>query len=119
MNSKEYEESFPLNNECGLTFEKDLPVYFARAPARLDVMGGIADYSQSRVLQMTLAAEVMVYTQKKKRTKKFETGYFEIISDLKIKEEHDERVQRRISKIPVHELLDSNSGKLFKYATLS
>jgi len=31
------------------------PVYVARAPARLDVMGGIADYSGSLVLEGTLA----------------------------------------------------------------
>lgn len=31
------------------------PLYFARAPGRLDVMGGIADYSGSLVLQLPLA----------------------------------------------------------------
>src|SRR3954466_2666734 len=31
------------------------PVFFARAPGRLDVMGGIADYSGSLVLQLPLA----------------------------------------------------------------
>src|SRR5439155_365470 len=32
----------------------DSPVYIARAPGRLDVMGGIADYSGARVLELPL-----------------------------------------------------------------
>ncbi|MEX0885125.1 MAG: galactokinase family protein [Phycisphaeraceae bacterium] len=36
-------------------FDADAPVYAARAPGRLDVMGGIADYSGSLVLQMPIA----------------------------------------------------------------
>lgn len=36
-------------------FEKGRDVFVARAPGRLDVMGGIADYSGSLVLQMPLA----------------------------------------------------------------
>jgi L-arabinokinase len=35
-----------------LFFEAGTPVFVARAPGRLDVMGGIADYSGSLVLQM-------------------------------------------------------------------
>jgi galactokinase len=33
----------------------NVPLFFARAPGRLDVMGGIADYSGSLVLQLPLA----------------------------------------------------------------
>ena len=36
-------------------FASDSPVYIARAPGRLDVMGGIADYSGARVLELPLA----------------------------------------------------------------
>jgi L-arabinokinase len=36
------------------------PLYFARAPGRLDVMGGIADYSGSLVLQLPLAVATTV-----------------------------------------------------------
>src|SRR4029079_19317199 len=36
------------------------PLYFARAPGRLDVMGGIADYSGSLGLQLPLAVATTV-----------------------------------------------------------
>jgi len=36
------------------------PLFFARAPGRLDVMGGIADYSGSLVLQLPLAVATTV-----------------------------------------------------------
>ena len=36
-------------------FSTDAPLYVARAPGRLDVMGGIADYSGALVLQLPLA----------------------------------------------------------------
>jgi L-arabinokinase len=36
-------------------FDGEGPVYVARAPGRLDVMGGVADYSGSVVLEATLA----------------------------------------------------------------
>ena len=37
-----------------------MPLFFARAPGRLDVMGGIADYSGSLVLQLPLSAATSV-----------------------------------------------------------
>ena len=36
-------------------FQEELDLYIGRAPGRLDVMGGIADYSGSLVLQLPLA----------------------------------------------------------------
>ena len=39
------------------------PVWVARAPGRLDVMGGIADYSGSLVLQLPLAQACHVACQ--------------------------------------------------------
>jgi galactokinase len=44
-------------------FEPDKPITMARAPGRLDVMGGIADYSGSLVLQWPLAEATFVAVQ--------------------------------------------------------
>jgi len=44
-------------------FDVHAPLYVARAPGRLDVMGGIADYSGSLVLQMPLAVATFVAVQ--------------------------------------------------------
>lgn len=44
-------------------FEQGRPVYIARAPGRLDVIGGIADYSGSLVLEMPLASATLVAVQ--------------------------------------------------------
>ena len=47
----------------GRFFYPDLPVVATRAPGRLDVMGGIADYSGSLVLQLTTAEATFVAIQ--------------------------------------------------------
>jgi galactokinase len=44
-------------------FARDRALVFARAPGRLDLMGGIADYSGSLVLQLPLAAATFVAVQ--------------------------------------------------------
>jgi galactokinase len=44
-------------------FSAERPVYIARAPARLDVMGGIADYSGARVLELPLAVATSALAQ--------------------------------------------------------
>ena len=44
-------------------FEPGTPVSIGRAPGRLDVMGGIADYSGSLVLQMPIAEAALVAVQ--------------------------------------------------------
>jgi L-arabinokinase len=44
-------------------FTADRPVAIARAPGRLDVMGGIADYSGSLVLEMPLACATFALAQ--------------------------------------------------------
>ena len=44
-------------------FESDSDVFVARAPGRLDLMGGIADYSGSLVLELPLAAATLVAAQ--------------------------------------------------------
>lgn len=43
--------------------QEEAPVYIARAPGRLDIMGGIADYSGSLVLEMPLAVATLVAVQ--------------------------------------------------------
>jgi L-arabinokinase len=45
-------------------FAADAPLYVARAPGRLDVMGGIADYSGARVLELPLACSTTVLLQR-------------------------------------------------------
>lgn len=50
-------------NEHGDFFEPAAPIVIARAPGRLDLMGGIADYSGSLVLELPLAAATFVAAQ--------------------------------------------------------
>ena len=45
-------------------FRRDEPIFVARAPGRLDLMGGIADYSGSLVLELPLAAATLVAAQR-------------------------------------------------------
>jgi galactokinase len=44
-------------------FTREVPIHVARAPGRLDVIGGIADYSGSLVLEMPIAEEAIVAAQ--------------------------------------------------------
>jgi L-arabinokinase len=44
-------------------FDADAPLFVARAPGRLDVMGGIADYSGSLVLELPLACATTAIVQ--------------------------------------------------------
>jgi galactokinase len=44
-------------------FDSGRPVFLSRAPGRLDVMGGIADYSGALVLEMPIAAATWVAAQ--------------------------------------------------------
>ena len=46
-------------------FEEDIPVYHASSPGRLDVMGGIADYSGSLLLQMPIKQTTEITLQKR------------------------------------------------------
>lgn len=43
------------------------PIFIARAPGRLDVMGGIADYSGARVLELPLACTTTAFAQGQER----------------------------------------------------
>jgi len=44
-------------------FSAGRPIFIARAPGRLDVMGGIADYSGARVLELPLACATFALVQ--------------------------------------------------------
>jgi L-arabinokinase len=56
-------------------FEKDCEIFVSRAPGRLDVMGGIADYSGSLMLEMPIREATKVALQKSRERK------IEIISE--------------------------------------
>ena len=49
---------------AALAFAPDAPLFVARAPGRLDLMGGIADYSGGAVLQMPIAEAAVVVLQR-------------------------------------------------------
>ncbi|MGQ0649467.1 MAG: galactokinase [Gemmatimonadaceae bacterium] len=54
-------------SEFGVFFTPGEPLTIARAPARLDVMGGIADYSGSLVLQLPLDRSTFAIAQRQAR----------------------------------------------------
>ena len=56
-------------------FSPDAPLYIARAPGRLDLMGGIADYSGSLVLEYPLEVATLVAVQSS------ETPFVSIVSE--------------------------------------
>jgi galactokinase len=53
-----------LNTQAADFFASDQPLLIARAPGRLDLMGGIADYSGSLVLEMPLAVATIAAVQR-------------------------------------------------------
>jgi galactokinase len=58
-------QSLPATPDSRLRsfFSPDRPVSISRAPGRLDVMGGIADYSGARVLELPLACATFALVQ--------------------------------------------------------
>src|SRR5207237_10873091 len=54
-----------LRLELSDAFRMDRPIRLSRAPGRLDVMGGIADYSGSLVCQMPLDRAAAVALQER------------------------------------------------------
>ncbi len=50
-------------------FSPNNPLYLARAPGRLDVMGGIADYSGAQVLELPLDRSTLVWAQRQRATR--------------------------------------------------
>ena len=57
-------------------FQVDRPVFNASAPGRLDVMGGVADYSGSLVLQMAIEERTTVQIQLT------EEDFFTVVSEM-------------------------------------
>ena len=57
-------------------FQVDRPVFEASAPGRLDVMGGVADYSGSLVLQMPIAERTTV------RVQLTQENFFTVVSEM-------------------------------------
>ncbi|HEX8200469.1 MAG TPA: galactokinase family protein [Isosphaeraceae bacterium] len=53
----------PVSRGAAAHFTPDRPVVVARAPGRLDVLGGIADYSGALVLQWPIRAATLVAAQ--------------------------------------------------------
>src|SRR5262252_3820882 len=47
-------------------FDRDRELFVTRAPGRLDVMGGIADYSGSLMLELPIAEATLVAVQRSK-----------------------------------------------------
>ena len=58
---QEFARNYVYQNRPFFNNEND--IFFARAPGRLDVMGGIADYSGSLVLEMPIAEAVLAAVQ--------------------------------------------------------
>ena len=56
----------PAERHAAASFDWSQPVHVARAPGRLDVMGGVADYSGALVLQMPLAEACHVAIQRRR-----------------------------------------------------
>ena len=56
-------ERFLTELNASTLFSPDAPLYIARAPGRLDLMGGIADYSGSLVLEYPLEVATLVAVQ--------------------------------------------------------
>lgn len=52
-----------LRRDHGGFFEPDLPIVAARAPGRLDVQGGVADYSGGTVLERTISQATFAAVQ--------------------------------------------------------
>lgn len=60
---REFIKSLREYNQAREFFDADKDIFITRAPGRLDVMGGIADYSGSLVLQMPIAEATFAAAQ--------------------------------------------------------
>ncbi|PUZ59232.1 hypothetical protein GQ55_4G024000 [Panicum hallii var. hallii] len=63
-NLESSEKQYQERTAASVLFDWEKEIYIARAPGRLDVMGGIADYSGSLVLQMPLREACHVAVQR-------------------------------------------------------
>jgi galactokinase len=60
----DFRDAFIERLRSEVLFDRDAPVAVSRAPGRLDVMGGIADYSGSLVLQRPIAEATFAAVQR-------------------------------------------------------
>ena len=92
------------SGHMGLTGYIDInkPMHIARAPGRLDVMGGIADYSGSMVLQLPISEAAVVFCQT------IEQRTVQIISV-----DPDNSNESRTVAIPLSDFVDPVSGEVF------
>jgi galactokinase len=63
VNTTDAEQFLAALNGSGNFFSPETPLWVARAPGRLDLMGGIADYSGALVLEMPLEVATWVAVQ--------------------------------------------------------
>ena len=107
-------QQFP-SNLSAFGFDMKYPIHFASSPGRMDVMGGIADYSGSRVIQMPIESHTSVYIQRKWKTKKVGKGVFAITS---ISESGQHK--KRFVKIPMCTFfVNKPEAALHKYENLN
>ena len=59
-----FKQLVETNYADGSYFDPNRKIFYARAPGRLDLMGGIADYSGSLVLEMPIAEAAMAAVQR-------------------------------------------------------
>lgn len=88
------------HDPVAVLFDKSKPLVAGRAPARLDVMGGIADYSGSTVLQLPLRESTVVFCQHN------ETNDVRVIS---ISDDLDSSIQAVC--LPLSDFFEQNNGR--------
>lgn len=82
-------------------FDRSRPLVAARAPGRLDVMGGIADYSGSTVLQLPLTESAVVFCQWSAEP---------LVRIVSLAQDSDP-VAYRIFSVPLTRFFDTSTGK--------
>src|SRR5204863_1988094 len=70
-----------LRSELGADFRPDRPTRVSRAPGRLDVMGGIADYTGSLVCEATLDRAAAVALQERPGDRQVQIFSFNLFDD--------------------------------------
>src|SRR5262245_14275873 len=67
--------------ELGASFDFARPMRLSRAPGRLDVMGGIADYTGSLVCEATLDRAAAVVLQERQHDRELQIFSFNLLDD--------------------------------------
>jgi len=101
-------QQFP-SNLATHGFDVKYPIHFASSPGRMDVLGGIADYSGSRVIQMPIESHTSAYVQRKWKSKKPGGGTITLTSIS-----NAGRRTKRHAKIPMCTFFVNNRETLLK-----